>query len=365
VKKYLYIIYKFFVYSFGHPKQYFFDGEKKNPITIFSDLIKWYLREGKFNDMYFAMGLGFKHNHVRNFFGRKTFLRIKNNAESYMKLNANCGELSFDAITKDKFYASSILLANSIPVIPIEALICNGEIINQRGELCSLNNLLQDEKEFIIKSIALEAGEGVMVCQKVGNQFIINGKEFIGRELEKELGNGIFILQKKYTSHKAIRKINDSALNTTRIVTIRNGKDIIYLTGFQSFATGGATIDSWSDGSVYAGVDIENSCLKKYAITSLSDKRPGLLDVHPDSNVVFESYKIPYLMESVELCLKAHRLFYFNFAIGWDVAITDKGPVIVEANEKPGMNVVQCVDGGLYQQVKECYQNLTKGKNQD
>jgi len=363
VKKYLYLIYKFFVYSFGNPKEYFVKGDKKSSFSKFKELCYWYWREGIFNDMYFAMGLGLKQNHVRDFFGRKSFLRIKNNAESYLKSNANCNELSFDAITKDKFYAGSILSANNIPVIPIEALICDGIIINDKGELSSLKTLIYDKNTFIIKSNALEAGEGVMVCEKIGNQFIINGKEYSISELEEKLGNGIYILQKKYSSHEAIRKINNSALNTTRIVTIRNGKDIKYLGGFQSFATGGAAIDSWSDGSVYVGIDVDNSCLKKYSITSLSDKRDGLLEAHPDSSISFEGYKIPYLKESAELCLKAHRLFYFNFAIGWDVAITDDGPIIVEANEKPGMNVVQCVDGGLYNQVKESYKNLTQNKN--
>jgi hypothetical protein len=42
----------------------------------------------------------------------------------------------------------------------------------------------------------------------------------------------------------------------------------------------------------------------------------------------------------------------FNFVIGWDVAITDEGPMIVEANEKPGMNVVQCLDGGLRRRIE-------------
>jgi glutathione synthase/RimK-type ligase-like ATP-grasp enzyme len=60
---------------------------------------------------------------------------------------------------------------------------------------------------------------------------------------------------------------------------------------------------------------------------------------------------IPFIKESVKLCINAHRLLYFNFIIGWDVAITDEGPMIVEANEKPGLNIAQCIDGGLGEKI--------------
>jgi len=142
-------------------------------------------------------------------------------------------------------------------------------------------------------------------------------------------------------------------LNTTRIVTIMNGTEPEYLSGFQAFATNDSTNDSWNTGSVYVGIDPENNCLKEFGYYSLHVKNKSLCTSHPDSGIVFKGYKIPFLKEAVELCLKAHQLLYFNFVIGWDVAITDKGPVIVEANEKPGMNAVQCVDGGLKRKIMQ------------
>ncbi|HEY9114844.1 MAG TPA: sugar-transfer associated ATP-grasp domain-containing protein [Bacteroidales bacterium] len=358
MKKYLATIYNLFVYSFGQPKLYYKNGNLKSSFQVFADLIYWYWKEKYFNNMYYAMGLNLKENNVKNYFGRKRFYRVKNRAERFMKIKAKCNDLNFDVITKDKFYAASILSANDIPIIPTEILVVNGRFIVNGSEIGFNETLFKEKCSYIIKDTALEAGEGILVCVRNGNNFVINGKECSKDVFLNKLQNKICIIQRKIDSHFDIRKINDSALNTTRIVTIRNGDDIKYLAGFQSFATNGAEIDSWSSGSVYAGIDIENSCLKKYAITSVSDNRPGLLEEHPDSNIVFEGYKIPYLNESVELCIKAHRLFYFNFVIGWDIAITDDGPIIVEANEKPGMNVVQCVDGGLYRKVLTNYKQL-------
>jgi len=44
------------------------------------------------------------------------------------------------------------------------------------------------------------------------------------------------------------------------------------------------------------------------------------------------------------------------------VAITDSGPLIIEANEKPGMNVAQALNGGLRQKIVERADKILKGE---
>jgi hypothetical protein len=176
-------------------------------------------------------------------------------------------------------------------------------------------------------------------------------------ELCKRLEGSKWVLQKRIKSHETIRKMNATALNTSRIVTILNGKDPEYLTGFQSFATGDTEIDSWGEGSVYVGFNYRKSVLTGLGFYHPTVAKYARAKAHPDSGINFDGYFIPYLNESVELCLKAHRLLYNNFIIGWDIVITDEGPLILEANEKPGMNAVQCIDGGLRYKIMECYSN--------
>ncbi|HNX00779.1 MAG TPA: sugar-transfer associated ATP-grasp domain-containing protein, partial [Candidatus Cloacimonadota bacterium] len=93
--------------------------------------------------------------------------------------------------------------------------------------------------------------------------------------------------------------------------------------------------------------------LKKYGYYNLSIPDKSIALEHPDSHIPFEGYSIPYMKDAIELCTKAHRLLFFNFLVGWDVAITDEGPIIVEANEKPGMNIVQAMDGGLKAKISQ------------
>jgi hypothetical protein len=301
--------------------------------------------------MYFAMRLGLRGSTQSEYIGRRTFLKIKNQVENRLKEQAGCDRINYDVITKDKFYSNSIFIANGIPCFQTFALISGCVMYFPGNRQENIKSILSLRDPFFIKNNILEAGEGVYWCR------IVNSKVEVNRELKDWdsflaiLGNKIWVVQKQYSSHETLRKINSSALNSTRIVTIFNGREPEYLCGFQGFATNNAPTDSWSHGSVYVGINADKGCLKEAGFTSLSDKRPGLLFSHPDSGIRFGNYVIPFIKESVKLCINAHRLLYFNFIIGWDVAITDEGPMIVEANEKPGLNIAQCIDGGLGEKI--------------
>lgn len=303
--------------------------------------------------MYYAMGLNIKGKKGSEYIGRRNFLKIKKRIESTLRQRAGCEELNYDVITKDKFYANSVLIANGLPSIKNLGMISDSHLIYPDGCIENVNTVNKLTQPFFIKNIILEAGEGNYLCQNVNDKIDVNGEIKSWDEFLQFLKPGKWVIQKRYFSHSSIRSINSSALNSTRIVTILTPNGPEYLCGYQGFATGDASADSWQHGSIYVGINVKNECLKETGITSPSDKRGGIFLKHPDSEIVFKDYKIPFLKEAVQLCIRAHRVFYFNFIIGWDIAITDNGPVIVEANEKPGMNVAQALDGGMRRKIVE------------
>ena len=80
--------------------------------------------------------------------------------------------------------------------------------------------------------------------------------------------------------------------------------------------------------------------LDKYGF-SFSDKR---ITRHPDSGIVFDGYKIPYYEESIALAKQAMNVFYGFKTIGWDIAITDNGPIFIEGNDGWGIAAHQMVE---------------------
>ena len=59
------------------------------------------------------------------------------------------------------------------------------------------------------------------------------------------------------------------------------------------------------------------------------------------TNTSIVGFKIPKYKEVIELAKKASLVVDEVRYVGWDIAVTDKGPVIIEGNEYPGHDIYQ------------------------
>ena len=48
--------------------------------------------------------------------------------------------------------------------------------------------------------------------------------------------------------------------------------------------------------------------------------------------------------------------------VGWDVAISENGPVIIEGNRRPGFDIVQVLSGGRADIVDDVLADIKKHK---
>ena len=88
------------------------------------------------------------------------------------------------------------------------------------------------------------------------------------------------------------------------------------------------------------------------------------MDRHPDSGLIFKGTKIPGFQEAVELIIRAHECFSKHvFAIAWDVAVTQKGPLIIESNPHGGTATMQRMHGGWMFVYRRLQKQLLKTKS--
>ena len=110
------------------------------------------------------------------------------------------------------------------------------------------------------------------------------------------------------------------------------------------FGIGKSYVDNASSGGILIGIDLDQGTLKE--IGHLKMKFGGTeYRKHPDSNFVFAGFKIPYFNEVCELVIKGVQYLPDRY-IGWDIAISHKGPVIIEANEYPNIFTSDTLYGG-------------------
>jgi len=347
IYKYLIVFKKIILYSLGRASKYY-QGNEKSGFRKFVDLTLHFFKTGEFNTMYYAFGLNLSGSKPSDFIGKKQLNRIVLKRNTSLRRNGTQANIrGYDILTGDKFYLSSILKSQGLPVVDNIGLVVQGQFIDRKGNVYPIEQVLQLQMPVLFKNTRLEYNEGLLLMEHDTDGFFVNKRKVSKQALLKHFSGQPWVVQDICRSSAEIRKINDTALNTTRIVTLFNQGRPQYLTGFQAFATNAELTDSWGKRAVYVGFDPVSQTLREYGFYHPYMKPDGITDHHPDSQVYFKGYRIPGLASAVKLCMDAHRYLYYTCLIGWDVAITDDGPKILEANEKPGMNAVQCVDGGL------------------
>ena len=96
-------------------------------------------------------------------------------------------------------------------------------------------------------------------------------------------------------------------------------------------------VDNFHKGGMGVSIDTRTGKLKGNAI----DKDLNEYKLHPTTRMYFNKFEIPYWNEVRKMVLDAALVNKKIKVVGWDVAITKNGPVLVEGNRRPGFDLVQ------------------------
>ncbi|MFD0836303.1 sugar-transfer associated ATP-grasp domain-containing protein [Mariniflexile aquimaris] len=177
---------------------------------------------------------------------------------------------------------------------------------------------------------------------------ILLKKESLETELNifgDKLLNNSYLHEEYIEQHDQINKIHPHAVNTLRMVHyIDRNQNVHILSTFMRFGVGKSIIDNTSNGGFSIGVNNESGILEGIGRQEVSKGGATFL-VHPDTQYKLNGFKIPFYEEACAL-VKDFAFYFPNRIVGWDIAITNSGPVIIEGNHNPGLHVSDINYGG-------------------
>ena len=181
---------------------------------------------------------------------------------------------------------------------------------------------VKGKKEFIAKPIDGEGGFGIEkieVTKDLKNTFdyLIENKKLLVEEV---------IIQ-----HEDMNKLYSKSVNTLRMFTFYKDGKSNFLYAILKIGNGGV-IDNFASGGMYTTLDNNG-----IAIVPAIDKNDDIYYKHPVTDTEIVGFSVPLFDEAVELVKKAAQEVKEISYIGWDVAISEDGPVIVEGNCFPGI----------------------------
>lgn len=315
------------VWSISKKESYFPEYERKKLATRIFDNLLWLLRFHEVDSFYNMYGFDVKNggNSPKDYIDNFSFPYTRNacKTEQYVLL-------------KDKLMFASYLSSYNVDAGKILAVWKDGTIYKpdfspmKRSELSELSDYFLKENN----------GECASYVKHIRDY-----NDFCHYESELKNGN-IYIFQQRVFQHDEMKRINPSAINTLRIVTVnKDGKQYLLTALLRIGTSKSGVVDNWAAGGIAVGVK-PNGTLKQYGYYKPCFAG-GKTDIHPDTGVVFSEFRVPFFQEAVKMACDAHRFFYGVRTIGWDVAITPNGPVIIEGNDNWEISLQQVCDRPL------------------
>lgn len=212
-------------------------------------------------------------------------------------------------------------------------------------------NLLRkiDKSAVVVKSVLGTQGKGVYIFEQIrrGTEGVdlisASGEHQTAAEFARRISSAALtkahLIQERIRQHPDLDKIFDGSLNSIRIATLRqpNGEPYFWFAGLRTGVKPGP--DNISQGGLAIDIDMKTGVLGLggYNYLPMTEKTK----VHPSSGFDFYGMKIPYWDEILKLVEKAARCMPFFVGVGWDVAISETGPLLLEGNDGFGVVLAQ------------------------
>ncbi|WP_430934267.1 sugar-transfer associated ATP-grasp domain-containing protein [Saccharicrinis sp. 156] len=212
----------------------------------------------------------------------------------------------------------------------VEFLECYHKFIRRNyttiNEIKTNNNKLESLLENPSGKLVLKGSMG-----QVGAEVeVINCSAYTANSLFEYMKDNKYDMVEEFVvQHDDLMELSPAGLNTIRIFTqLNNG--IVDILGARLRITVNSPVDNMAAGNLAAPIDYNTGVINGSAV--YSDITKADCRTHPVSNKEIIGFHIPYWDETKKMVEDAALHNTSNKSIGWDIAISNKGPELIEGN---------------------------------
>ena len=185
-------------------------------------------------------------------------------------------------------------------------------------------NFINEHEVLILKPLDSSCGHGVRIIRR---EEVINNKQ-IYQDLLNET-KGRFIVEELIHQSKEMGKFHPASVNTVRVPTIRTDKEVHIIHPFFRIGQHGNLVDNGGAGGIICSLDAETG-----EVLAAADENGNRFENHPDTGEKIIGFIIPEWEQARIFVSRLAEIVPDNHYTGWDIALTEKGWVLVEANRR-------------------------------
>lgn len=297
---------------------------------------------------------------------RESFLG-KNEERFYLDL---LNPMKYYILSRNKFWAHKMLENIGVRKSELYCYYHPEATYPQNQDYASdLHNVLRilqskNASSFVMKATESSHGDSVMVISKVeyheddAHLTLFNGQSC---KLSEVLKDQPLIFESVVRQTEQFAQLNRSSVNTLRFMTtLYPNKEAKVIAVWGKVGRQGVCVDNaGSGGNVDFGVDVETGTLfNVYRFDSMRNMER--IECHPDSNMQLNGMVVENWESIKQQVMDYQKAIPFCKAAGWDIAITDEGPVVVEVNDFWDCTGQLFLGRGWRNEIRDCYKAWQK-----
>ncbi|NAS32248.1 hypothetical protein GTQ40_14785 [Flavobacteriaceae bacterium R38] len=193
---------------------------------------------------------------------------------------------------------------------------------------------IQTPKSIIVKYSEGQVGSGLQKFQiKEENGIYLFNDNTLDDFYKKLIEQKLDIIEVNIEQHPVLKSFHLDSLNTIRVITVLNQHERVNILGtILRMGVQGNFIDNFDAGGVSAVVNTETGVVEGPILYKDPRKKIERALLHPTTNAQVLGVALPFWNELINLVKELAMVMPQVKTVGWDIAITEKGPVLLEGN---------------------------------
>jgi hypothetical protein len=166
----------------------------------------------------------------------------------------------------------------------------------------------------------------------------------------EQFAQGGYLFQTRLAPHRKVAEVVGDQLSTVRMFVLVDQVGPTLLRASWKIPSGDSVADNfWRSGNMLGGIDVETGRVIRVMRRTASGTDPVVK--HPKTGMSFDGLVFPEWSQMRDVVMRGAGAVPSCHLQGWDVALTDRGPVLVELEGDGGDPIMEqlCFDSGLLQ----------------
>jgi len=260
-------------------------------------------------------------------------------------------------VVDDKLRMRDLCERIDVPTPKVYASICYHSMLGKLPEI------LGDRGDFVIKPNHGAGGRGILVTlRRENNQYVRHNGELLKieqvRQHLSDILSGMYslgghadqaIVQQRVRLHNAFTPISYKGIPDIRVILYREEPAMAMLRLPTKESNGRANLHQ---GGIGAGVDLVTG------VTNNAVCKNRIVELHPDTGVPVVGMQVPYWGKVLEMSRRVAHAVGLGY-VGVDIVVDEvHGPMLLEANARPGLAIQIANNRGLVPRLREIDEEL-------